>query len=143
MEAHPPHGRVADGVDDQGVPFALQAGGGGRGGQALVAVEFRVPDAGRCRAFYSTVLGWRFRPDPQPDRWRAEIDGTAVRPTIALVGGHPTAVVVPTIAVADLDTAVAAVRAAGGRDADPSADDGARTAECEDDQGAPFLLAER
>ena len=66
------HGRIADCVDDQGSPFALfQPAEGARvvrpaenGAQPgdLGYVTIEVLDSARTRAFYQSVLGWRFTP---------------------------------------------------------------------------------
>jgi uncharacterized glyoxalase superfamily protein PhnB len=134
-----PYGRVADAVDDQGVPFALHQGEGGPAGQ-IDSVELRVADATRARAFYGTVLGWGFEPEAAPDCWRVRSsDGGDPRPAAHLTGSAPRAVVVPSFPVDDLEATLAAVDAAGG--ARRLAGEGA--AECTDDQGAPFLLRQR
>jgi len=142
------YGRTADCVDDQGLPFTLvaptrpaPARSGGPG--ALDYVLLRVPDATRARAFYGTVLGWRFRPGVGPGYWHPEPAGGLATPGFGLEGGHPDAVAVPWFRVADLTAALPAVRAAGGRDIGPVHDrwTGPRV-ECADDQGARFGLAQ-
>lgn len=134
------YGRVADCVDDQGVPFAVHAGGGEPVGPP-VHVEFRVPDVGRARAFYGTVLGWGFVPAAHaPGSWNRTIGGERTRPRTALSGGHRDAVVVPTWDVPDLDAAVAAVRAAGGTAGDPVQRPFGLVSDCLDDQGTALRL---
>ena len=124
------HGRVADCVDDQGLPFALHAGAGGPAGPAadvtgtgaLTYVSVHVPDEARARAFYGTVLGWRFFPGARPGTWHVRTDGADgpdAAPTIGLSGGHPASVAVPMFTVADIRTAARDVRAAGGTCTDP------------------------
>lgn len=135
-----PYGRTADCVDDQGIPFALHTGAG----TPLLAgpltyVELRVPDAGRARAFYGTVLGWGFQPGNAPGYWHPQRpEGGFTAPVAGLVGGAARARVVPTFSVPDVAAAVAAVRAAGGEAEAPA--DGYGGAPCVDDQGAPFHL---
>jgi predicted enzyme related to lactoylglutathione lyase len=138
-----PYGRHTDCVDDQGIPFALNSGGSPPdpdepGG--LSHLELQVPDSTAARAFYSTVLGWRFTPGAEPGHWHMTGAGTPVRPWMGLTGGHAEAVVVPTFTVPDLDAAADAVRAAGGRAADPTPARPGTTSEATDDQGAPFRL---
>ena len=71
--ADTPYGRLADCVDDQGVPFALTSAGAPRRTRpsraGLSYLELQVPDATAARAFYSTVLGWRFTPGTEPGHW--------------------------------------------------------------------------
>ncbi len=135
------YGRVANCVDDQGIPFALMSGVAGGGPVSELAhLLLRVPDAVRARAFYATVLGWGFTPGGVADGWRARIGSAEPRPRITVEGGQPTAVVVPTFVVADLVGAVAAVRAAGGGSSGIEQRHYGRAADCRDDQGAPFQL---
>lgn len=144
-----PYGRVAMCTDDQGLQFAVftpPAGGGGarpagRGGAELDYFELQVPDATRARAFFSTVLGWRFRPGTADGYWHMEVaDGGFTAPMSGMAGGHATAAVVPSYSVTDVRAAVEAVRAAGGRAADPVIGRDGPAAECTDDQGAQFRL---
>ncbi len=129
-----PYGRVADCVDDQDLPFALCAPTGAtEPPRGLAHYEVRVPDPVRARAFYSTVLGWRFRPGADPDSWHPSDGSRPPTPTCNLTSGD--AAVVPWFRVADLDAAVTAVREAGGH---AVADD--VVVRCTDDQGTPFGL---
>jgi uncharacterized glyoxalase superfamily protein PhnB len=134
------YGRVANCVDDQGIPFALMSGVAGSPVSELAHVTLRVPDAVRARAFYATVLGWGFTPADMADGWRARIGSTEPRPRVTVEGGQPTAVVVPTFVVADLAGALAAVHAAGGRSSGTEQRHYGPAANCVDDQGAPFQL---
>jgi len=134
------YGRVANCVDDQGIPFALMSGVAGGPVAELAHVTLQVPDAVRARAFYATVLGWGFAPGGVADGWRARIGSAEPRPRITVWGGQQTAVVVPTFVVADLDGALAAVRAAGGGSSGIERRHHATAADCLDDQGAPFQL---
>jgi predicted enzyme related to lactoylglutathione lyase len=143
------YGRAAECVDDQGLPFTLVAptGGGLRrrpdGPGELDYALLRVPDTTRARAFYGTVLGWRFRPGTGPGYWHPEPVGGPADPAFGLEGGHAEAVVVPWFRVPDLDSALAAVRAAGGRGVGPVRHQrGGPRAECADDQGGRFGLAQ-
>ncbi len=142
-----PYGRVADGVDDQGIPFALVAGDAAAGGPAaagLTYVEFRVPDAGRARAFYGTVLGWGFEPGAEEGYWHPTVAGGGFpSPMAGLVGGHAEASVVPGFGVPDTAAALAAVRASGGTADGPVGGDHDTGSPCTDDQGAPFALVRR
>ena len=136
-----PYGRVADAVDDQGIPFALFTGDAARGVSGLEYVELRVPDAGRARAFYGTVLGWGFVPGGQEDYWHPTVAGGGFpRPMAGLAGGHAEASVMPVFQVPDTGAAVAAIRAAGGTAEDPAP--GRDGTACRDDQGAPFALTQ-
>ena len=143
------YGRAADCADDQGLPFTLVAPSGGGPGRRpdgpgeLDYVLLRVPDTTRARAFYGTVLGWRFRPGTGPGYWHPEPAGGPATPAFGLEGGHTDAVVVPWFRVPDLDAALASVRAAGGRGVGPVRHQrGGPRAECADDQGARFGLAQ-
>ncbi|MFC4946142.1 VOC family protein [Pseudonocardia sp. GCM10023141] len=146
-------GRVAGCVDDQGLQFAMYsapaasmtAGGDAAeivpGAVELDYAELRVPDATRARAFYGTVLGWRFVPGADPGYWHMEVAaGGHTRPMTGLAGGHDEPSVLPTFTVPDLEAAVAAVRVAGGTATDPAGTRHGTSAACTDDQGAPFLL---
>jgi predicted enzyme related to lactoylglutathione lyase len=140
------YGRHADCVDDQGIPFALNSGGNPPdpdepGG--LSYVELRVPDPTAARAFYATVLGWRFTPGVEPGHWHMAGPNGPVQPWMGLTGGPAEPVVVPTFTVPDLAAAADAVRAAGGRAGDPSSGHDGTTADATDDQGAPFRLRQR
>jgi predicted enzyme related to lactoylglutathione lyase len=136
-----PHGRTADCVDDQGIPFALHAGPGTPPlGGPLAYVELRVPDEGRARAFYGTVLGWGFQPGSVHGYWHPlSPEGGFTSPMTGLIGGAAQARVVPTFRMPDVAAGVDAVVAAGGEvaDRDPRGYGGAA---CVDDQGAPFHL---
>jgi predicted enzyme related to lactoylglutathione lyase len=144
-----PYGRAADCVDDQGQPFTLFTPRDGVGDDPPVArgpgdlsyYELRSPDPIRTRAFYSTVLGWRFHPGADPGYWHPLVDGGWPAPSCGLAQG-PTAVVVPWFRVVDIAAAVGAVRTAGGTAGEPAAGREGLVAECADDQGAPFCLVQ-
>jgi predicted enzyme related to lactoylglutathione lyase len=144
-----PFGRATECVDDQGQAFALFTPRDGvgddppvdRGPGDLDYYELRSPDPTRSRAFYSTVLGWRFHPGADAGYWHPLVEGGWPAPSCGLVEG-PAAVVVPWFRVADAAAAVAAVRAAGGTATEPAAGREGLVAECVDDQGAPFCLVQ-
>lgn len=105
-----------------------------------------VPHVERAAAFYGTVLGWTYGDKGPASRM---IRGSSPRALVALdaanaefwTNPHPTAFC--SRAVADLDAAVARIRVAGGRCTDPQNTPYGRSADCVDDQGAPFSLHER
>jgi uncharacterized glyoxalase superfamily protein PhnB len=143
-----PYGRVADCVDDQGLPFALWTGelGPGQAAGATGGIEhvaLRVPDARRAMAFYGPVLGWTFAPARVADGWNVRIGGGEPLPRTSVWGGHAEAAVVPTFVVPDLAAAVQAVRGAGGTSAEPQRRPFGTAADCTDDQGLRFQLVAR
>jgi predicted enzyme related to lactoylglutathione lyase len=105
-----------------------------------------VPDVDRAAAFYGAVLGWTYG-DRRPGA--LAIAGSSPRAIVALdapgmeywperrAGGFVSR------GVADIDVAVARVRAAGGRASDPIETPHGRSSDCADDQGTPFSLHER
>jgi predicted enzyme related to lactoylglutathione lyase len=146
-----PRGTVADCVDDQGLAFAVyEVSGdvaaapttGARPGD-LTYVTLRVPDSARARAFYGAVLGWDFTPGRVEDGWTVRRDGADVHPMVGLWGGsdQPPAGV-PMYLVDDIETAVAAVRAAGGTSTEPEKQSYGISAECVDDQDLTFYLGQ-
>ncbi|WP_214366674.1 VOC family protein [Pseudonocardia sp. H11422] len=146
--ADEPYGRIANCVDDQGLPFAVFASPAGSGSPPditrpgeLASVSLEVPDATRARAFYGTVLGWRFVPGREAGVWNVRIDGGGPRPVLGIAGGREPAGI-PMFAVADIAAAVDAVRAAGGTAAEPGLAGYGTAAGCTDDQGARFDLVE-
>ncbi|GEL17900.1 VOC family protein [Pseudonocardia asaccharolytica] len=142
-----PYGRVADCVDDQGLRFAVFTPPAGtlaldiaRPG-ALTSLAIEVPDTGRARAFYGTVLGWGFAPGPETGAWIVRIDDRDSHPTTGVADGRDP-VIVPTFAVADIAAAVAAVRTAGGTAEEPAFAGSDTYAACVDDQGCRFSLVQ-
>jgi uncharacterized glyoxalase superfamily protein PhnB len=140
-------GRTATCVDDQGIPFAVFAMAPGSTrpdttvAAALTYLTIEVPDAGRARAFYGTVLGWGFHPGRVPEGWQAvSASGGDVSPATGLLGGAGAASVVPMFVVDDVAAAVAAVRDAGGTADDPADAGYGVSARCTDDQGAAFWV---
>jgi predicted enzyme related to lactoylglutathione lyase len=144
-----PHGRVADCVDDMGVPFALWTGASAQppapeARPAIAHLVLRTPDARRARAFYGTVLGWGFAPTRVPDGWNVRAAGREPRPRTSIWGGHSEdAAVVPAFTVPDLAAAVRTVHDAGGTSTEPERRKFGTAAECRDDQGGRFQLVER
>jgi uncharacterized glyoxalase superfamily protein PhnB len=144
-----PYGLVADCVDDQGLPFAMvelpPAGAadervsptGGRPGD-LAYVVMEMVDSDRGRAFYGSVLGWRFSPGRTPGGWNVE----DVVPMVGMAGGQDRATVVPVYRVGDVAVAVERVRAGGGTATDPERQPYGVTSSCTDDQGTRFYLGE-
>jgi predicted enzyme related to lactoylglutathione lyase len=140
-----PYGTAADGVDDQGAAFALhRAGSGPRppengarpGDLAYLTIE--VPDSGRFRAFYGSVLGLEFEPGRVEDGWAVR----GISPMTGISGGHAAVTVVPMWKVDDVAAAVERVRAAGGTATDPERQPYGTTAEGTDDQGIRFYLGD-
>lgn len=171
-----PYGRVADCVDDQGMPFALVAGASGGGAPGFRAergaahgrhagdvayITIEVIDSVKARAFYGSVLGWRFGPGSVTDGWGVDdvvpmvglvgTAGMAAEPSTTSAAGRgagtggrqqPGPNVVPMYRVDDIDAAVARVRAAGGRASDPERQPYGVTSACVDDQGTRFWLGQ-
>jgi uncharacterized glyoxalase superfamily protein PhnB len=145
--AEAPYGRVSESVDDQGVGFAVfeppngvatgspAAGPGAHQGD-LAYVTMEVVDSARTRAFYSSVLDWRFTPGRVEDGWQVE----NTTPMTGLHGGHSVPTTVPFYRVEDVHAAVARVRAAGGVATEPEVQPYGITSECADDQGTRFYL---
>lgn len=143
-----PWGSTADCVDDQGTAFAIfeqpaNATGerpppNGRRPGDLVYLTLEVVDSAKARAFYGSVLGWRFSRGSIADGWRVE----DTVPMIGLSGGHERATAVPMWKVTDVPAAVAKVRAAGGTGTDPERQPYGTTSECADDQGTRFYLGD-
>jgi uncharacterized glyoxalase superfamily protein PhnB len=150
-----PYGRISECVDDQGVQFALfvppetgsdqtaattaagdSAGASTQGNLAYVTME--VPDSARTRAFYGSVLGWRFNPGSVEDGWQVE----DVSPMVGISGGHQVATTVPMYQVDDIATAVEVVRGAGGIATTPEVQPYGITSTCTDDQGTRFYLGQ-
>jgi predicted enzyme related to lactoylglutathione lyase len=141
-----PHGMHADCTDDQGTAFSLYQpladdprpamNGNVAGDLAYLTLE--VVDSARAREFYGAVLGWTYTPGSIEDGWQVE----DVAPMTGLSGGHERATGVPMWLVADIDAAVAAVRAAGGTSTDPQRQPYGISATCTDDQGVRFYLGQ-
>ena len=143
-----PYGRVANCVDDQGVPFAVFRPPSGVGGPRLAAhgtrpgdlayITLEVADSSRTRAFYGAVLGWRFSAGRVDDGWQVD----DVRPGTGILGGQRAATAVPMYLVDDIGAAVERARAAGGSASNPERQPYGVTSDCVDDQGTRFYLGE-
>jgi predicted enzyme related to lactoylglutathione lyase len=143
--AEEPYGRIADCVDDQGLPFALYEltaetatpVAPSEHGE-LSYLVFEMPDPALARAFYGAVLGWTFTPGRAENGWNVEdiwpLAGIGPRP------GSPA--VVPLYTVDDVEAAVERVRALGGTATDPARQQYGITAECTDGLGTRFYLAQ-
>jgi uncharacterized glyoxalase superfamily protein PhnB len=142
-----PYGRLSECRDDQGVRFAVyeppggvaigepSAPNGSRPGD-VAYVTMEVPDSARTRAFYASVLGWRFTPGRVDDGWQVE----GPTPMTGLQGGHPVATTIPMYRVDDVAAAAERVRAAGGTASEPEIQPYGVTSDCVDDQGTRFYL---
>ncbi|HEY3941165.1 MAG TPA: VOC family protein [Acidimicrobiales bacterium] len=106
-------------------------------------ITLGLPDLARGRAFYGSVLGWRYSPGSSDHG--AQVDD--VVPMVGLWDGEQPAGrrahgAVLGFRVDDIAVAVAAVRALGGTVGDPHPEPYAMAAEGHDDQGIPFYLHE-
>ncbi|XVQ08502.1 VOC family protein [Spirillospora sp. CA-255316] len=149
-----PYGRVSMCTDDQGMAFAVYDDPAGTPATAsgrpsppqsaaqgeISYVTLEVPDSARARAFFGTVLDWRFSPGRVPDGWSVQIDDGELHPMTGMHGGHDRPTAVPVYAVDDIDAAVSRVRAAGGTATEPERRPYGTLAECVDDQGSRFYL---
>lgn len=142
-----PYGRVAMCTDDQGGRLALFQPPAGvadavpdvplREGD-VAYVTHHVVDTAAFRAFYGSVLGWRFEPGHVPDGWQI----VGVRPMGGVHGGHDRATSIPMYAVDDIDAAVTRVRSAGGEASDPEQQPYGRTSTCLGPGGVSFYLGQ-
>ena len=140
-------GRVLDATDSQGIAFAVFEPTGtvarpalnGTGPGELSYITYEVPDSAAAREFYGQLLHWTYEPGRIDDGW-------AVReshPMAGIAGGAQRQVTVPMWTVADIETAVARVREAGGTVIqEPSHQAYGVSAECADDQGVRFYLGQ-
>ncbi len=101
-------------------------------------VTLEVQDSAKARAFYGSVLGWRFNAGRVEDGW----EPVDVVPMSGMSGGHEHATTVPMYRVDDIHAAVARVRAAGGDATDPERQPYGWSSTCVDDQGTRFYLGE-
>jgi predicted enzyme related to lactoylglutathione lyase len=101
-------------------------------------IEFPADDPERARRFWSEFLGQPLdaREADQGEGWQTGDDGAAVG-VHARGRGPGDSFSLPYFAVADLDRAVAQVRALGGSVVHP----GERWAICRDSEGSPFGLS--
>jgi predicted enzyme related to lactoylglutathione lyase len=143
-----PYGLIADCVDDQGVPFALVQSSAGSEGERAAAGDARhgdvaylvleVVDSSKTRAFFGSVLGWRFTPGRAEDGWEAQ----GVVPMVGVLGGQEQPAVVAMYRVDDIAHAVERVRSAGGTATEPERQPYGLSSTCTDDQGTRFFLGQ-
>ncbi len=132
-----PYGRGGVVVDPAGHRWMISrepAGPAGRTGPIVYASVW-THDVDRAERFYAAVLGWTVTAG-------SGAQGRQVanrQPRLGLFGGQRSTLMA-CFAVADVDAAVALVRAAGGTATDPVDEDHGRVADCVDDQGLPFAL---
>ncbi len=147
-----PYGSISECTDDQGVRLAIFEPPGGitsagpgttahptsprHGDLAYVTME--VVDSRRARAFYGSVLGWRFAPGRVEDGWQVP----DVSPMVGMSGGHDVATNVPMYQVDDIASAVDRVRRRGGIATVPETQPYGITSSCADDQGTRFYLGQ-
>jgi predicted enzyme related to lactoylglutathione lyase len=136
-------------TDDAGVRFAVfePAEGTAAGGPSapngtshgdLAYVTMEVEDSARTRAFYGSVLGWRFSPGRVSDGWGVD----DVTPMTGISGGHERATTVPMYRVDDIAEAVRLVRDLGGSATDPEVQPYGISSSCADNQGTRFYLGQ-
>jgi uncharacterized glyoxalase superfamily protein PhnB len=140
--ADAPYGRTGVILDPYGHRWMLQTPAapsrpGPRPGDT-VYLTLQVPDGARARDFYEAVLGWSAVPGRVFDGW--QVEGTT--PMTGIGGGSPEPSVVPMYAVDDIEVAVAAVQAAGGKAGEVERQSFGLSALCRDDQGLPFWLGQ-
>ncbi|HXQ62131.1 MAG TPA: VOC family protein [Acidimicrobiales bacterium] len=143
-----PFGLAAMCVDVEGTQFSLYQSPPGPRGPRLADngtrhgdvsyITMEVRDSAAVRAFYGSVLGWRFLPGRVEDGWGVE----DVVPMTGLHGGHDVTTVLPMYRVDDIHDTVARVRAAGGSATDPERQPYGLSSECVDDQGTRFYLGQ-
>jgi uncharacterized protein len=99
-------------------------------------LEVGAPDAGRTRDFLHGLFGWRF--EPVGGGFSTDDSGVS----IGLHGGDDDRNMVVYFEVADIDAAIARVRALGGTAPDADAGDPrfGRFVECKDPDGVRFGL---
>lgn len=140
-------GTLSGATDSQGNSFGVyQPNPGqprpalnGTGPGELSYITYQVADSTAFKAFYSRVLFWTFEPGRIADGWQVQ----QTHPMAGFAGGNTQQVTVPMWTVADVDSAVARVREAGGTVIDePSQQPYGKSALCTDDQGSRFYLGE-
>lgn len=144
---HTDYGIILDATDPQGAAFAVyqptaadkrpRLNGSGPG--ELAYVTYEVADSAAFRDFYGRLLGWTFEPGRIADGWQV----VSAHPMSGAAGGSEQPTTVPMWTVADIEAAVARVRAAGGSVLqEPSPQPYGISAECVDDQGSRFYLGQ-
>lgn len=100
-----------------------------------------VPDLERAKAFFGTLLGWRFAADAgtsDPGGAYAHVDD--VTPPVGLVGAAPEPRPTLYFRVGDIRAAVARTEELGGSADEPAPSPSGWSAACTDDQGFSFSL---
>jgi uncharacterized glyoxalase superfamily protein PhnB len=134
-----PYGRVATIVDpfghrwmvNQPPPGASRLRDGDVG-----YITLSVPDDERAKAFYGSVLGWRFSAGHVERGWNVD----DVNPMIGIGGGAENHSAQICYKVSDIAAAITRVRNHGGRAGEPAQQPYGLLAECTDDQGITFHL---
>ncbi|WP_410637825.1 VOC family protein [Amycolatopsis sp. lyj-346] len=106
-----------------------------RHGEAMY-FTFQVPEAEPAKSFYGAVLGWQFTPGSVSDAWGFAGPGLEG----GLWAGDRQVGWKLMYAVDDLETALARVRAQGGRAGEVENHPYGTTADCTDNQGIEFWL---
>ncbi|HWH35785.1 MAG TPA: VOC family protein [Acidimicrobiales bacterium] len=138
-----PYGRNAVVIDPFGHRWLLAGASRpvappGPGPTAVAYASLWLPDIGAAAAFYAAVLGWRYAVDGDHRGRRVE----GVSPALGLWGGQEQRTTLLCFAVDDLRSALARIRAAGGRAGEPRSEPYGVVADCADDQGLAFSLVE-
>ena len=102
-------------------------------------VSLWLPDVEKAATFFSSVLGWRYAPASGSQGRRVE--GLTLHH--GLWGGVDPPTLFCCFTVADIDTAIAQVVAAGGSAQAPRAEPFGLVSECTDDQGVRFAIFQR
>jgi predicted enzyme related to lactoylglutathione lyase len=102
----------------------------------VVYTSLFVPELGRAKAFFGSVLDWTFGPGSSEQGAQVK----ALSMSHGLWGGQERSNLLLCFAVDDVDTAVERVWAAGGRVEEPTDEPYGRLANCVDDQGMAFSL---
>jgi uncharacterized glyoxalase superfamily protein PhnB len=133
-----PYGRSATIEDPFGhrwlvhgpVRAPMGSGGGPHHGD-IAYVSLWVPDVESARAFFGSVLGWRYDPAGR------QVEGLSMHHGVS---AYERSTLFLCIGVADLDAAVDRVRQAGGTAEEPHEEPYGRVSGCVDDQGMQFAL---
>ncbi len=133
--ADAPYGRSGVVLDPSGHRWMVaRAPAQARPGDVVYA-SLWTPDAPRAAAFFGAALGWTTTAGDAGGGLRVQGSGLGIVP-------GPDRGLFLGFAVADVDAAVAVVRAAGGTATEPQDGHGGRVADCVDDQGLAFALFE-
>jgi len=133
-----PYGRSATIADPFGhrwlvhgpVREPIGSGGGPHHGD-IAYVSLWVPDVEPARAFFESVLGWRYDPAGR------QVEGLSMHHGVST---YERSTLFLCIGVSDLDAAVDRVRHAGGTAEEPHEEPYGRVSGCVDDQDMPFAL---